>query len=738
MEEQFPYQRKLITSNIDHLTKILIDHLQKDPYAPIREFVSNAFDATRGTSNPLIRVWGERRKLFIQDNGCGMTEEIIDTAFTRIAGHKNQFEQDLTIGMFGIGVLSAFILAERLEVHTRSLSERHGWKINWNRYETNYHLEPIMLDREGTLAILHLDELSQDISNNSGLSAKIKKMFALLSTPIFVGKEEKRNPANSQYNLINHLNHNGGEPKLLTAETVNPLFSIFYPKGKILAAYHVRLSDGTTIFLGFPAKREISIYQNHDVSFFSKGIYVHGSLPAFFPENLSFVVGLIDSPHFKLQITREDFFLQDKYFAFIKNEAREHIVNFLYLLKSQPVLMAAIVEVHTEKLAGFVNETPSLIWLFKEYYLFITSNGTKNWREIRTFSSTYSGKNVIYYLTKPIEIISDYSTTASSKGFITVYAIGIMMSILEKIALEDGVELKNAEEEQLAFGQVDIVPEPFRRLAARLSSSLGRRNLRNIKFVNLPGDNQYPTMFHTKTANEKNLIRQPDEESLHVDSLLLNIAHPLIRRLAGKEDLTAKEINLAADTLFQIAVIHSPFTGMWLSCREDMILNLANGLEHQLRVRPRREDLTGADCFVAMPYSETFVCVWNCFFEILSASPYSWKVIRADQHIHDNMLINSLQVHIRSSQRFLADISGLNPNVLLEVGMMLECDPDILLLICDKETFSKLPVDLSGKLFLVYDSNLRLDHYKFKQFLLNKLPYYSKWLAMAGKSDIKY
>ena len=129
--------------NLPGLMQVLSKHLYSTPMVAIRELVQNAHDAIvrrrleEGAADRLaeIRVTGDtqNRTIVIHDTGSGLTEqEIHDFLATVGVGytrHLRQQDDDTgLIGMFGLGFLSAFVLAERVTVHTTSWkTPDEGW-----------------------------------------------------------------------------------------------------------------------------------------------------------------------------------------------------------------------------------------------------------------------------------------------------------------------------------------------------------------------------------------------------------------------------------------------------------------------------------------------------------------------------------------------------------------------------------------------------------------------------------
>lgn len=722
-----------VSAQISHLIKILVDNLQTDPFAPVREYISNAHDAIKGQPNPEIRVWAEYGKLHIQDNGSGMTRQIIMEAYTRIAGHFSRVDEKDSIGMFGIGVLSAFIAAEKLVVETRHADEPHGWRLEWKRYAETFHLEPFEKNDPGTLAILHLDDESrEDIGNDKGLREYIRPVFGLFTTPIQVGKDRAAAVVNQSWQWIEKLFN--GDEKLLTGEEIRRLAGQYFPQQKLLCAWFGKGPDGSRVLLGIPLEESTFMADRHQVQFFSKGVRLMGNVRDFFPANLSFVVGLIDSPNLKIQISREDIFIQDTHFQAIKGRMEASILRFLEMLANeQPKLVEQALHIHKTKLILHGRECDDLCGLFRDYYQFTTSNGLLRWREILPFAENQGEDRFIWFTSDELNALD----LVHGSRFLTVFALGAEQTVLKQIAECECVVLKDVVE--LNTDRQIEVPEPFRRFMNRMVPFLGRRGIRTAIFVNRPGEQQTPAMLRiiSSDGTRKYAEAGSGSSSYAVDALMLNIANPIIGKLSGQPLLGRRQLEKIADTFYQIAVLHSPFNDLKFSASELIIENLVDCLEFRIGTPRRHDDYdeTLADCFMALPFKGDFTVVWKAVNGVLSKSPYNWRVIRADEHIQEADLFDNVKAFIASSRRFIADISGFNHNVLIEVGLMLENNPDGLLIICDEETRKNIPVDLRGKLMLVYPAALRESEEQMADFFREKIQPFKAWIALAGAGN---
>ena len=732
--------KKTVKVSVDkaHLTHILTNHVYSDDYAAIREFLANAHDATRGIPDPEIAVWGEGNKLHFQDNGCGMTEFVLENHYAGIARHYSHFEGEGGIGVFGIGVLSAFTVADRLTVETRSEEEPHGWRLEWKRDEGTFTIEAIDRSQRGTRATLHLTPDQEELAQEDVLEDYIANTFALFPVPISLGAGKP--PINVHNAWLKSLDDGSETARLVMDGEGLDLFGKFIPGIDLLAACWIRGEDGSRIMLAIPSREQVRL-DLHQVAFFSKGIFIHGKMRQVLPENLSFVVALIDSPAFQLQIDREGF-RRDEAFKAVKESLEGQVLSFLELLSTtRPEVLRAALRAHRAMLLGHWKAMDReragvLRSLFRNAYRFKTTAGEHVWSDLLPYAQAPHGdpdssERVIYTQSSVASVsLPDLITKANQEGAVIVFASGAELVLLEEIARGDGVKTEPFGYE---LGNPKTVPGPFKRLGAMLAGPLMSKGVGGVVFANLPGNGFVPAMFRATESYSGPASNGRGGGSIRIDALVLNVAHPLIMELASTE-LDPEKVQTAADVLAHIAELHLPFNEATSDTRPELIASMSRLLHLELGLQPEASTPVNghARCFVAFPYAEEFSPVWEATRDLFQSSPYHWEVIRADHHMNGGDLFASMRDNIRMGSRFIADISGLNPNVLIELGMMLQQAPEGVLIMCDDETYSSVPTDLKGKVLLRYRGALRQSPAELRSELECGIRSFRRFTALQG------
>lgn len=323
--EKFTFQ-----AEIKKLLDLLSHSLYQNREIAIRELISNASDAldkfrflslteeTTKENQPLeihLKPDEENRILTISDNGVGMTHaELIENIGTiahsgsldflkNAAGDKK--EEVSLIGKFGVGFYSAFMLADKVEVLTRSYQEESGWK--WESDGSGSFIIEQQEDLErGTSIRLHLRKDLDEYTNDTRLKFILKKYSTFVPYPIKLGEE-----------LVNDQPPIWLEPKTqLTQEQYDGFYQYVAHNGEEQARWHLHLSSDSpfqfhSILYCPQSNLELMGFgrTEHGISLCAKRILVQNDNRDLLPEYLRFIYGIVDSADLPLNISRES--LQD-------------------------------------------------------------------------------------------------------------------------------------------------------------------------------------------------------------------------------------------------------------------------------------------------------------------------------------------------------------------------------------------------------------------------------------------
>ena len=200
-------------------TKRLLDMMINSIYTHkeifLRELISNASDAidkrhylsltnsdlANDEYQILIESDNENRTLTITDNGVGMTKEELISHLGTIAksGSKEfieKIEKENTpdvdiIGQFGVGFYSAFMVADKIDVYTKSVNSEQGYLFTSDGLES-YEIEEVNLTDAGTKIIIYLKDNNEDINYDDVKSLRIEAVQKLKEyRPVSIGQASR-------------------------------------------------------------------------------------------------------------------------------------------------------------------------------------------------------------------------------------------------------------------------------------------------------------------------------------------------------------------------------------------------------------------------------------------------------------------------------------------------------------------------------------------------------------------
>ena len=336
-------------------TKKLLDMMINSIYTHkeifLRELISNASDAIdkrhylslTNSNIPSdeyeIKVEANKnlRTITITDNGCGMTKEELEENLGTIAksGSKDFIEKvakentpDLDIiGQFGVGFYSAFMVANRVTVLTKSVNSDTAYLFESTGLDS-YTIEESVKDSYGTVITLYLRENTEDndydkFMDEYEISSLITKYSDYVRYPIKTWK--------TKYDPKGDDDKDSKEPKThLELETVNSMLPIWkknknevkeeelnnFYKNKFMdyqdpiTSIHVNVEGMLTYnaLLFIPKKPFYDFYGDKNekgLQLYTKGVFILDKCKELIPDYLRFVKGLVDSADLPLNISRE-------------------------------------------------------------------------------------------------------------------------------------------------------------------------------------------------------------------------------------------------------------------------------------------------------------------------------------------------------------------------------------------------------------------------------------------------
>jgi len=338
-------EKGTISIHSENIFPIIKKFLYSDHEIFLREIVANAVDATQklkrlsalgeistDIGNDLrVEVAFDKKKktITIKDNGIGMTADEIKKYINQIAfsgaeefleKYKDKGEEQQIIGFFGLGFYSAFMVAEKVEIITKSYQEGAEaalWECDGS---TGFEIHPSKKKERGTEIILHIAKDSEEFLDEMRLKGILDKHCKFLPVDIKFGTKDEQLPDGKDKdgkektktvtvdNIINNRNPIWVKPPSeLKDEDYLSFYKELYPFSEdplFWIHLNVDYPFNLTGVLFFPRiKKDIEIQKNK-IQLFSRQVFITDEVKDVVPEFLQLLHGVIDSPDIPLNVSR--------------------------------------------------------------------------------------------------------------------------------------------------------------------------------------------------------------------------------------------------------------------------------------------------------------------------------------------------------------------------------------------------------------------------------------------------
>ncbi|MFZ7128293.1 MAG: molecular chaperone HtpG [Desulfobacterales bacterium] len=606
-------------TEVQQLLHLIIHSLYSNPEIFLRELISNASDAIdklrfKAQTEPdilgddgdfRIRIVrdGIQRTLEVSDNGIGMTyDEVVENIGTIARSGTAGFLEAMAalkatdtltpelIGQFGVGFYSAFIVAHKVTLITRSAGSTEG--VRWESTgDGTYTIERTEKPERGTRILLELkpqEPDGPDFTDEWTLRRIVEQHSDFVAYPI-VMEVEKREPIPDAELIKDKDGKPIGETTRLVRrdETLNSMKAIWARDKKDVSEdeykefythishdwnpplehLHIKLEGTTeyTALLYIPSKAPFDLFQpefRHGVRLYSRRVFIMDSCRELLPEYLSFVRGVVDAPDLNLNISRE--ILQQDHL--VRNIRKNLVRKLLELFGGMD----------KEKYETFYGEFGSVLKIgvhtdadnrskLADLLRYRTTQSGDEWVSLRTYVERMKlDQKEIFYLTG-----DDLNTMLNSPRLEQLKAKDmevLLMTdpvdewVVQSLAEYDGKPLKSAEKGDLGLEDAaDEKEADYKDLFGFIKAQLQDR-VKEVKasvrlkesLACLSGDALDPSGYMAK------ILKASGKEMPDVKRVLeLNTKHPVMSKMqslhaANREDERLKDY---AQLLYDLAVI---------------------------------------------------------------------------------------------------------------------------------------------------------------------------------------
>ncbi len=334
-----------INVSVENIFPLIKKFLYSDHEIFLRELISNATDATLKLKhltrlgeaggvdygNPVIEVKVDEKNktLHVIDQGIGMTKEevekyINEVAFSGAEEFLNKYKESAKdsgiIGHFGLGFYSAFMVANKAEIITKSYKDEPAahWVCEGT---TEFTLSEADKKEHGTEIILHINDDDKEFLQENRIQELLTKYNKFMPVPIKFGTKEETLPlpedapedAKPETKTVDNIINNpdpawAKQPTDLEEKDYNDFYRELYPMQFEEPLFHIHLNVdypfNLTGILYFPRMTQDMNIQKDKIQLYQNQVFVTDNVEGIVPEFLTMLRGVIDSPDIPLNVSR--------------------------------------------------------------------------------------------------------------------------------------------------------------------------------------------------------------------------------------------------------------------------------------------------------------------------------------------------------------------------------------------------------------------------------------------------
>ena len=333
-----------INVSVENIFPLIKKFLYSDHEIFLRELVSNATDATLkmkhlttigetnveyGDPKIEIRIDKDKGTLHVIDQGLGMTREEVEKYINEVAfsgagefleKYKDTAKDSGIIGHFGLGFYSAFMVANKVEIITKSYKDEPA--AHWIcEGTTQFTIEEADKTERGTEVILHINEEDKEFLKESRIRELLVKYNKFMPIPIKFGTREETLPlpedapkdAKAEKITVDNIINNPTpawtkQPTELEDKDYKEFYRELYPMQFEDPLFHIHLNVdypfNLTGILYFPKMGQDMNIQKDKIQLYQNQVYVTDNVEGIVPEFLTMLRGVIDSPDIPLNVSR--------------------------------------------------------------------------------------------------------------------------------------------------------------------------------------------------------------------------------------------------------------------------------------------------------------------------------------------------------------------------------------------------------------------------------------------------
>jgi len=748
-------------TKFEGIIKLFADVFYSVPDVFVRELVQNCHDSIvrrRSKERSLagridITINSKDKTLTFRDNGLGMNELDIKeflavigatgTGLTReeFIHEDNQLSLEL-IGQFGIGMLSSFVVADR--VYVKSLKIDSNTSFEWRNHGSE-ECELFEADKTsvGTDVIVYLREEHSYYLDVKKVESIVIKYCDFVPTPIFINGNGPINIVEAPWNKLYPNVDDEMQSYLSFVNRRFPDVALDVFPFSITGEYNAKglmyISD----------RRLIGLNSTGCLDIYVRKMLVKEADYSLLPTWAKFIRGIIDSPDLQPTASRENIQISDPSFKYMQKELGQIIIDRLkFLAENEPLKFKQINEWHHDHIKGMACVNEEFFELVSELLLFNTNKDKLTISEYLSKNALVDNKAPIYYFSYD-DAASQFYRLADAKGFTVINAGSNFDEELLKLYANKHNDVMLT---QLDVKSAGVLFEPleleesskYKELEKSFTFALNRSGINVRVMVQRFEPKKIPALVieSERTQAEENLRRllfnptirlsmadvwddvvkeqreKPTELALNASNSLINILNGFDLDDGIVHDIMVALYNNTLLYSYQLddrnkAIVHDSMVNMIenlvsaIQQRNDAqksVAHLRNEMRDKMNNTESLQLPEHIRIFMITPFSEEYRTLVRCVRRVFESSPFFFEVVLANDFTYrGNRLIDNVKKHISNAHAFIAEISDLNPNVMLEIGsILMRQDDRPVFSLRSRDASKDVPVDINDRLYIPY------------------------------------
>lgn len=755
--------------DFDGLIELLARNLYREKHVFIRELIQNAHDAIvrrrvqdgDGFSGKVsIETRPDELQFILRDTGIGMNkndlEEYLSTigkGATRLA--RQEQETEGLIGLFGIGFLSAFVVASRVEVRTRRLGETEGW-VWRNSGNKDYTIDSCDISEPGTTVTVFLKgEEEKGVIHKDEVEQVIRRYADFLRVPIHLnGSSEPINTmrmpweqaAKSRQEIL-------WDTRIYLERTMRDsvLETILFQIPELQASGALYITRWRTIQRQLP--RTLRLFVNR--------MFICEKETDLLPEWAQFINGVICTGDKTLTLTAaRDNFIRDDSLERLQEALGDLVISHLNeLSKTNRQRFSEILRYHNLSIKA-------ACWYHDEF--FDKFADLLEWRTNKGFPTTYVGEFTHEWRTLPqiLEQLPKSEGKPQAVPYFSDHNAANQYFQMADAAKQLVVDASYQFEENLikayaerAKGQIELIavdrkddPNVFHTLHEQADVNI-KKLAEYMSQVMSPGgtgriraEARYfepkdltalirSTEESTGSMKAREILNDPDssddmremaQEMLRLSRnsslrLILNAGNPMVRLLA-KQNFEDPNVLSLMSGIYNSAILYNQELLTLQNARifyEDFQRLLRGNLDYIIEkstLQRRTEQLEAERqalrkdegkkpkhliFFLMTPLDDSYRAFIETVREVIE-NRFGCQLFVASDRQYKDTVIDNVRYHLDQAHAFIAEVTDADPNVMFELGAARFDLGERPIVLMRKDSHLQLPVDLQGRIYVDY------------------------------------